>query len=172
MGYAIRITARAVEDQTPGIVAAEASGDSHRNGAGARPKSGRMLPQGSGWALEGSSISPYASYANTPLTGGSLLPLPLRACSPLLGARLRTSFLRVLILFRPTHQWRLVMEQGLALGSLRHRVVYGLLIVWGRCLGQRTGEYEGLTPSYSHFPPSPNLAISTNGNGTGSADVI
>ena len=110
---------------------------------------------------------------------GALPPLPLRACSPLLGARLRTSFLRVLILFRPTHQWRLVMQWGLALGSLRHRGVYGLLIVWGRCLGQRrvvvwdsTGEYEGLTPSYSHFPPSPNLAISTNGNGTGSGDVI
>jgi hypothetical protein len=30
-----------------------------------------------------------------------------------------------------------------------------------------TGKYEGLTPSYAHFPPSPNPAISTNGNGSG-----
>ena len=28
-----------------------------------------------------------------------------------------------------------------------------------------TGEYEGLTPSYSNFPPTPNSVISTNGNG-------
>jgi len=71
MGYAIQITARAVEDQTPGIVAAEASRDSDRNGAGARLKSGKMVPQESGWTLEGSSTSAYAIYANTPpLTAG------------------------------------------------------------------------------------------------------
>ena len=29
-----------------------------------------------------------------------------------------------------------------------------------------TGEYEGLTPSYSHFSLTPNPATSTNGNGT------
>jgi len=29
-----------------------------------------MVPQGSGWTLEGSSMSPYASYASRPLMGG------------------------------------------------------------------------------------------------------
>ena len=79
MGYAIRITTRAVEvvsgaDQTPGIVAAESSGVKvglrGKWGGGelrARPKSGRLIPQGSGWVLEGGSSSPYSSYSNTPV---------------------------------------------------------------------------------------------------------
>ena len=80
MGYAIRITTRAVEvvsgaDQMPGIVAAEASRAkvglrSKWGELRARLKSGKMVPQGSGWVLEGSSTSPYASYANMLLTGG------------------------------------------------------------------------------------------------------
>ena len=81
MGYAIRITTRAVEvvsgaDQTAGIVAAESSGvkiglRAKWGGSElrARPKSGKLVPQGSGWTMEGGSGSPYSSYTNTPLTG-------------------------------------------------------------------------------------------------------
>ncbi|KXN91763.1 Endoplasmic reticulum-Golgi intermediate compartment protein 2 [Leucoagaricus sp. SymC.cos] len=87
MGYAIRITTRAVEvvsgaDQTPGIVAAESSGVKvglrAKWGGGelrARPQSGRMVRQGNGWVLEGgNSSSPYASYAPTPVSGAFASP--------------------------------------------------------------------------------------------------
>ncbi|KIJ94995.1 hypothetical protein K443DRAFT_11693 [Laccaria amethystina LaAM-08-1] len=65
-------------DQMPGIVATQASrakvGLRSKWGGGelqALPKSGQMTPiHGSGWVLEGSSTSPYAIYANTPLAGG------------------------------------------------------------------------------------------------------
>ena len=82
MGYAIRITTRAVEvvsgaDQTPGIVAAESSsvkvglrakwgGSELRS----RPGSNKLVPQGSGWVMEGGNSSPYSSYNNTPLLSG------------------------------------------------------------------------------------------------------
>jgi hypothetical protein len=82
MGYAIRITTRAVEvvsgaDSTPGIVAAESTGVKAglraKWGGGelrSRPQSGRMVRQGNGWVLEGSTggVSPYASYAPTPVS--------------------------------------------------------------------------------------------------------
>ncbi|KAF9475437.1 DUF1692-domain-containing protein [Pholiota conissans] len=87
MGYAIRITTRAVEvvsgaDDAQGIVAAESSGvriglRSKWGGSElrARPKSGKLVPQGNGWTMEGAvspgSIgggSPYGSYAGTPVT--------------------------------------------------------------------------------------------------------
>ena len=82
MGYAIRITTRAVEvvsgaDQTPGIVAAESSGvkvglKAKWGGSElrSRPGNGKLVPQGSGWVLEGGSHSPYSSYNNTPLLSG------------------------------------------------------------------------------------------------------
>ncbi|KAF8813561.1 DUF1692-domain-containing protein [Phlegmacium glaucopus] len=82
MGYAIRITTRAVEvvsgaDQAPGIVAAESSGvkvglRAKWGGSElrARPRSGKLVPQGSGWVMEGGSTSPYSSYNNTPLLTG------------------------------------------------------------------------------------------------------
>ena len=92
MGYAIRITTRAVEvvsgaDQTPGIVAAESSGVKMGLRAKwggselrARPGNNKLVPQGSGWVMEGGSSSPYASYNNTPLLSGfpssSGLPSP------------------------------------------------------------------------------------------------
>lgn len=78
MGYAIRITTRAVEvvsgaDQTPGIVAAESSGVKvglrAKWGGGelrSRPGGGKLVPQGSGWVMEGGGTSPYSSYSNTP----------------------------------------------------------------------------------------------------------
>ncbi|KAK2467246.1 hypothetical protein APHAL10511_000795 [Amanita phalloides] len=87
MGYAIRITTRAVEvvsgaDQTAGIVAAEASGAK----VGLRAKWGgghlrsrsiksapKMVPQGGGWVVEGGG-SPYASYHNTPVPTTSGFP--------------------------------------------------------------------------------------------------
>ncbi|KAF9557098.1 DUF1692-domain-containing protein [Agrocybe pediades] len=81
MGYAIRITTRAVEvvsgaDQTAGIVAAESSGVKiglRSKWAGgelrSRPKSGKLVPQGSGWTMEGSNGSAYSSYNGTPVAG-------------------------------------------------------------------------------------------------------
>lgn len=77
MGYAIRITTRAVEvvsgaDQTPGIVAAESSGVKvgFRGKWGgtelrSRPGGGKLVPQGSGWVMEGGGGSPYSGYNNT-----------------------------------------------------------------------------------------------------------
>ncbi|EDQ98664.1 uncharacterized protein LACBIDRAFT_298339 [Laccaria bicolor S238N-H82] len=91
MGYAIRITTRAAEevsgaDKPPGIVAAKASrakvGLRSESGEGelrAQPKSGKMVPQGGGRALEGSSTSPYA--ARCCLRVVSLLPLSERGRS-------------------------------------------------------------------------------------------
>ncbi|KAF8149031.1 endoplasmic reticulum vesicle transporter-domain-containing protein [Crassisporium funariophilum] len=85
MGYAIKITTRAVEvvsgaDQAQGIVAAESSGVKiglRAKWGGSelrsRPKSGKLVPQGSGWVMEGSgggSGSPYSSYTSTPVIGG------------------------------------------------------------------------------------------------------
>ena len=80
MGYAIRVTNRAVEvvtgvDESSSIVAAESSGVRvglrGKWGGGelrSRGKSAKVIPQGSGWTLEGSTTgSPYASYAGTPL---------------------------------------------------------------------------------------------------------
>jgi len=110
---------------------------------------------------------------------GLLLSLPLRACSPLLRgssySHLVPSGSNPVL---PNPQWQLVME-GLALRSLRHRGVYGASASLGPPtrstsggmgavgMGRTSrGEYEGLTP-YSHFPPTPNPAISTNGNGSG-----
>lgn len=95
MGYAIRITTRAVEvvsgaDQTAGLVAAEASGAKvglrSKWGGGelrARPKSGRMVPQGNGWVMEGTP-SPYASYTNSPILGQMSPNLPGQT-SPYIG---------------------------------------------------------------------------------------
>jgi len=93
MGYAIRITVRAVEvvsgaDQAPGIVAAEASGvkvglrakwgGSHLR---PRPKSARMVPQGSGWVLEGNE----SPYTGTPVSNGFLTPAAASSHSPYLS---------------------------------------------------------------------------------------
>jgi endoplasmic reticulum-Golgi intermediate compartment protein 2 len=92
MGYAIRITTRAVEvvsgaDQAPGIVAAEASGAKaglRAKWGGSnlrpRPRSARMVPQGNGWVLEGSANdSPYTgtpALSNGFLTPGSVVTSP------------------------------------------------------------------------------------------------
>jgi hypothetical protein len=85
MGYAIRITSRAVDvvsgaDQTPGIVAAEASGAKvglrNKWGGGmlrARASEGRIGQQGHGWMRDDLS-SPYASYVNTPATAAFCSP--------------------------------------------------------------------------------------------------
>lgn len=87
MGYAIRVTNRAVEvvtgtDESPSIVSAESSGVRvglrAKWGGGELRARGKLVPQGSGWTVEGSSnaasaggagSSPYPSYAGTPLTG-------------------------------------------------------------------------------------------------------
>jgi hypothetical protein len=78
-GYAIRVTARAVEvvtglDKSEGLVAANATGvkaglRQKWGGNSIRPRNtaGRMVPQGTGWVLDGSG-SPYGGYGNTPAT--------------------------------------------------------------------------------------------------------
>ena len=73
MGYAVRITAHAVDvvtgaDKTPGIVAAEASGAASRKKWGGGELRSRAGRQSSGWSGEGGS--PYGSYAGTPVSGG------------------------------------------------------------------------------------------------------
>ena len=98
MGYAIRITTRAVEvvsgaDQTPGIVAAESSGvkvglKAKWGGSElrSRPGNGKLVPQGGGWVMEGGSNSPYSSYNSTPLLSGfpsaNGLPSPYVTSAP------------------------------------------------------------------------------------------
>ncbi|KNZ71699.1 ER-derived vesicles protein 41 [Termitomyces sp. J132] len=98
MGYAIRITTRAVEvvsgaDAAPGIVAAEATGvkvglRAKWGGSELRAR-GKMVRQGTGWVLEGAgdtllhSRSP--SYANASYTGTPTLngfPSPASASGP------------------------------------------------------------------------------------------
>ncbi|KAF8336035.1 DUF1692-domain-containing protein [Amanita rubescens] len=96
MGYAIRITTRAVAvvsgaDQTPGIVAAESSGikaglRSKWGGTHLRSRSlksaGKMIPQGSGWVMEGGSGSPYASYNSTPTSTPAFISSPYTPHTP------------------------------------------------------------------------------------------
>ncbi|KAF8800483.1 hypothetical protein BYT27DRAFT_7200055 [Phlegmacium glaucopus] len=79
MGYTNRITTCAVEvvsgaDQAPGIVAVESSGVKvglrvkwGGSELRARPRSGKLVPQGSGWVTEGGNTSPYSSHNNTTL---------------------------------------------------------------------------------------------------------
>ncbi|KAG6917859.1 hypothetical protein DXG01_000764 [Tephrocybe rancida] len=86
MGYAIRITTRAVEvvsgaDAAPGIVAAEASGvkvglRQKWGGSELRARTGKMVQQGSGWVLEGSDSPSYASFSGTPTSNGFPTPGP------------------------------------------------------------------------------------------------
>ena len=191
MGYAIRITTRAVEvvsgaDQTPGIVAAEASGAKvglrSKWGGGelrARPKSGKMVPQGSGWVLEGSSTSPYASYANTPLTGGFPTTAPQGGQSPFPGSSYSHLVPPGSNPVSPNPSVA-ASHGGIGLGfpsapgGIRAsaslgpppRSTSGGASAVGEGRSPSTGEYEGLTP-YSYFPPNPNPAISTNGIGSG-----
>lgn len=81
MGYAIRVTVRAVEvvsgaDQQAGIVAAESSGVRvglrAKWGGGELRSRTKIVPQGSGWTVEGSpgTGSPYSSYSGTPVLSG------------------------------------------------------------------------------------------------------
>lgn len=81
MGYAIRITSRAVDvvtgaDQTQGTIAAEASGvragglRSKWSGSqllSRKPTGGRVLRQGAGWVVEGTG-GPSSSYGPTPMS--------------------------------------------------------------------------------------------------------
>ena len=77
MGYAIRVTVRAVEvvtgnDSSQGIVAAESSGvkvglRSKWGGSNLRSRSGKLVPQGSGWVMENAPGS--AALTGTPISG-------------------------------------------------------------------------------------------------------
>ncbi|EKM84349.1 hypothetical protein AGABI1DRAFT_32491 [Agaricus bisporus var. burnettii JB137-S8] len=101
MGYAIRVTTRAVEvvagsDQDQGIVAAESSsiktGLRAKWGGGdlrsRRTQSGRMVRQGNGWVLEGSGKSPnYGASPLNPNTPGLPSPFISTMGSPPMGAQ-------------------------------------------------------------------------------------
>ncbi|KAJ7112848.1 DUF1692-domain-containing protein, partial [Mycena crocata] len=75
MGYAIKVTTAAVEavtgesagEITPTVVASSSSLRTKFSGASlrSRPKSGRLVPQGSGWVMEGGPGSP-AVYGGSP----------------------------------------------------------------------------------------------------------
>lgn len=88
MGYAVKITTHAVEavsgsDKSQGIVAAEASGIGRKRWGSTdlHKRSGsRILPQGSGWVVEGGS--PYGSYAGTPVSNGFPSPALSSYSSP------------------------------------------------------------------------------------------
>ncbi|TFK61941.1 DUF1692-domain-containing protein [Pluteus cervinus] len=186
MGYAIRITTRAVEvvsgsDSSPGLVAAEASGAK----AGLRGKWGggelrsrtRLVPQGSGWTMEGvpgspmpGTGSPYSSYAGTPANG--TFPLP-SAHSPYLapgsvppspgpGTPIGLGYAPTGSAFGPPPSAP-PMGRSPSLG-------YGPLKGPATSNGLPGSPYGGqqvplpATPAYGHFPPTPNPA---NGNGSG-----
>ncbi|KAJ7084496.1 hypothetical protein C8R43DRAFT_1174897, partial [Mycena crocata] len=75
MGYAIKVTTAAVEavtgesagETTPTVVASSSSLRTKFSGASlrSRPKPGRLVPQGSGWVMEGGPGSP-AVYGGSP----------------------------------------------------------------------------------------------------------
>ncbi|KAG1868548.1 endoplasmic reticulum vesicle transporter-domain-containing protein [Suillus subluteus] len=78
--YFVRVAMRAADavsgaDTTPGLVAAEATGVKRKWAGGqlrvrsTAQNSTNVARQGPSWVVEGSS-SPYASYANTPVSGG------------------------------------------------------------------------------------------------------
>ncbi|KAJ7503264.1 DUF1692-domain-containing protein [Mycena galericulata] len=83
MGYAIRVTTAAVEavtgesegEITPAVIASSSSLRNKFSGASlrSRPKSGRLVPQGNGWVMEGTPGSPGynggASPFATPVSG-------------------------------------------------------------------------------------------------------
>lgn len=81
MGYAYRVTVRAVEvvtgnDASQGIVAAESTGvkvglRAKWGGSHLRARSGKMVRQGNGWVLEGGTPgSPaFSNYTGTPTSG-------------------------------------------------------------------------------------------------------
>jgi hypothetical protein len=145
-----------------------------------------MVPQGSGWVLEGSSSSPYASYANTPHTGGfpgtpAPLPPSQGVQSPFAGSSYSHLAPPGSNPVSPNPSVLAGHGAGIGLGfpsspgSIRGsaslgpppRSTSGGASAVGIGRSPSMGEYEGLTPSYAHFPPSPNPAISTNGHGSG-----
>ncbi|KAF9448497.1 DUF1692-domain-containing protein [Macrolepiota fuliginosa MF-IS2] len=196
MGYAIRITTRAVEvvsgaDSTPGIVAAEASGvkvglRSKWGGSElrARTQSGRMIRQGNGWVLEGSTNSPYSSYAPTPVTGQFAPP-----ASPYLQPGTAPPQSAVGLGFPSSAFGPGPSGTGTAPGTPNVNGHNGHLrtpsLLGGPPRTPRTprtpytsslqangaeppvagGDHPG-TPSYQHFPPTPG-SVNGTGNGNG-----
>ncbi|KAJ7052124.1 endoplasmic reticulum vesicle transporter-domain-containing protein [Mycena amicta] len=85
MGYAIKIGTAAVEavtgdseaDITPAAVSSASSLRNKFTGSSlrSRPKSGRLVPQGNGWVMEGTPGSPgYGSAQGTPVSASFSLP--------------------------------------------------------------------------------------------------
>jgi len=81
--YFVRVAIRAADavsgtDTSPGLVAAESTGVKRKWTGGqlrVRPTAQNTGRQTPGWVVEGSS-SPYASYANAPVSGGFTSPYP------------------------------------------------------------------------------------------------
>ncbi|KAJ7734884.1 DUF1692-domain-containing protein [Mycena metata] len=105
MGYAIRVTTAAIEsvagssdsEITPAAVSSSSALRTKFSGASlrARPKSGRLVPQGNGWVMEGTPGSPSAGvyspsagggygspYSGTPVSGTFPPPSPYSPASP------------------------------------------------------------------------------------------
>ena len=186
MGHAIRVALRAVvvsgADQTLGIVAAEASGTEVglRTKSGgeelcARPKTGKMVPQGVAgfWKVRARRRRLVMSIPR--LRVGSLLPLPLVPFCGLVVLAPRSSRFQSC----SPNPSVAAGHGGIgfafpsALRSIRAstslgpppRSTSGGASAMGAGRNPIMGEYEGLTPSYSHFFPTPNPATSTNRNG-------
>ncbi|KAL6301525.1 DUF1692-domain-containing protein [Sparassis latifolia] len=186
MGYAVRITTRAVEavtgtDKTTGIIEAEASGV----GVGIRKRFGstdlRLRPshnvmrQGSGWVVEGGS--PYGSYASTPVAAShpstpySQTFASLHPASALSSPNLDTTR-------RPTSVYGLgISSPGFAARPLAMHSPYtasamGSTFPTAATAGSPYNPDAGSLPPtpgagnnmYAHFPPTPNSA---NGAGAG-----
>jgi hypothetical protein len=157
MGYAVRITSRAVDvvsgaDKAAGIVAAESSGAKvglRQKWAGgslrARTTSGRMIRQGNGWVLEGTPgtpNSPFPGYAGTPLTGGfgTGSPMAGQYASPGLNGPSTSSTPNVGLGFSSFGPAPSAPPRTPSIGTPR---MNGATLLPG-------------TPAHSNFPPTPN----------------
>ncbi|KAJ7189818.1 endoplasmic reticulum vesicle transporter-domain-containing protein [Mycena pura] len=156
MGYAIRVTTAAVEavtgDSSAEITPAVASSTSLRSkfsGASlrSRPKSGRLVPQGNGWVMEGTPGSP-APYGGSPFgtpVSGSFPP-----ASPYLPSPNAP--------YSPAPSQPASPAVGLGFGPPPRRTP-GInsprpLSVGGAAAVAAAGSVPG-TPQYGIFPPTP-----------------
>jgi len=179
MGYAIRITSRAVQVVTGSdeevIVAASSSGAKaglrSKWGGGELRSRGKMVRQGSGWTMESNPGSPaigggYGSYTGTPVSS-TFSPIPT---SPYLGTPSVSSPML------PSSTPGTPIPSA-SFGSSRPSSFYHSRTPGGSVSMSGLGSVTNTpslsasfpppvpgTPSFSNFPPTPNPA---NGNGSG-----
>ncbi|PCH42691.1 DUF1692-domain-containing protein [Wolfiporia cocos MD-104 SS10] len=188
MGYAVRITTRAVEavsgtDKSQGIVAAEASGvgigiRKRLGSADLRLRAGGTGRQGAGWAVDGGSS--YGSYTGTPVSG--TFPPPSASgypASPFSPPSAHGTSIASPLPSAPSSHRRTTSGLGLGIsspsfGPLSARSPNiqtpgtGTLFPTGATAGSpynagpSTPPTPGSTNSgfYAHFPPTPNPANS------------